>query len=235
MVIIVDYDNLPTGLRSKGPRTIAERLCERLLPLMSPDVENIILKLYGGWYLESGLTQSAQQLHSAIYDDFPFFCTLPSLSFKRLLVTASLSHSLEINPKQTLPNTYRQRSRKRRGRWDTPTSVGCTDQVCPLSNVIDRLQKDVCWADGCSVKPSDLVSPEPEQKMVDTMMVADIIYIANRGDETVAVVTSDDDVWPGIISAMITGTTVLHVQPKPSSRAWPYSREGEERYISVPL
>ena len=71
--------------------------------------------------------------------------------------------------------------------------------------------------------------------MVDTMMVADIIYIANRGDESLAVVTSDDDVWPGILSAMIAGVRVLHLQPKPSSRAWPYSRDTRGQYISVPL
>ena len=69
--------------------------------------------------------------------------------------------------------------------------------------------------------------------MVDTMMVADIIHIANRGDESVAVVTSDDDVWPGILSAMIIGTRVLHVRPKPSSMAWPYENCSIGKYVPV--
>ena len=85
------------------------------------------------------------------------------------------------------------------------------------------------------IKPSDLVLPEAAQKMVDTMMVADIIYIANRGDQALAVVTSDDDIWPGILSAMIVGTQILHVQPKPSLRAWPYIDSSRGQYTAIAL
>ena len=48
--------------------------------------------------------------------------------------------------------------------------------------------------------------------MVDTMMVADLIHLAAKADEPLVVITSDDDLWPGILSALIHGTSVIHLQ-----------------------
>jgi hypothetical protein len=235
MVVIVDYDNIPIVLRAKGPRSVAERILELVSPFVMSEDTAITFKLYGGWYSLSSFTPAAQILHSAIYDDFPFVWTLPAIDARRLPISASLAHSLEIDPKHILLNTFRDRSRRRKGRWDQPSVRGCAASHCPLSLAIEHVQADRCSISSCTIKPSDLITPEPEQKMVDTMMVADIIHIANRGDESLAVVTSDDDVWPGIISAMISGIRVLHVQPRPSVRVWPYAQTGKGRYVAVPF
>ena len=171
MVTIVDYDNLPSLLRSKGPRTVAEILSELLASHVPLHVTDITIKFYGGWYTQSSLTQQAQLLHSALYDEFPFIhSAIPEgqQQPRKFSVSGALAHSLEINPKQTLPNTLRERSRRRKGRWDLPSACGCTNSQCPLSPVVDSFHADRCWMEGCVIKPSALVSPEPEQKMVDT-------------------------------------------------------------------
>lgn len=61
-----------------------------------------------------------------------------------------------------------------------------------------------------------------EQKLVDTMLVADLIHLAINGEMTIAVVSSDDDFWPGILSAMTLGAHVVHIGTKyaPSHRMY---------------
>src|SRR5208282_577710 len=44
-----------------------------------------------------------------------------------------------------------------------------------------------------------------EQKLVDTMIVSDLIHLASTGESAIAVVSSDDDLWPGMLMAMSKG------------------------------
>ena len=50
-----------------------------------------------------------------------------------------------------------------------------------------------------------------EQKMSNTMIVADFIHLAETKESVVAVVSSDDDLAAGIITAMLKGTHIIHV------------------------
>ena len=53
-----------------------------------------------------------------------------------------------------------------------------------------------------------------EQKLVDTMIVADLIHLASRGETPIGLVSSDDDMWPGILSALNIGASVIHVHTR---------------------
>ena len=64
---------------------------------------------------------------------------------------------------------------------------------------------------GCSTALGDLVKRN-EQKLVDTLITADLIYLASRHPDVIVIVSSDDDMWPGIRSALALGASVVHIQ-----------------------
>jgi hypothetical protein len=68
-----------------------------------------------------------------------------------------------------------------------------------------------CSTPGCGVGVSEVLF-RAEQKLVDTMLVADLIYFATQNRDRLVVVSSDDDVWPGIHTAVIHGAKIHHVQ-----------------------
>ena len=70
----------------------------------------------------------------------------------------------------------------------------------------------------------------PAQKLVDTMLTADLIQVSRPAATHIAVVTSDDDLWPGIYTALSQGATVHHVRPSPSPESKYYETETEIGY-----
>jgi hypothetical protein len=78
----------------------------------------------------------------------------------------------------------------------------------------DFFQSGTCPQPGCSLRIRDLVLGRSEQKLVDTMIVADLIHLSHTGETEVAVVTADDDVWPGVITGMQAGAHIVHIWPK---------------------
>ena len=92
-----------------------------------------------------------------------------------------------------------------------------------------------CPEPGCTVTPKVLFRAVGEQKLVDTMLVADTIHLARQGERILAIVTSDDDVWPGIISARVMGTHVIHVRTGMSSSHASYGDGVPGKYTEVSL
>jgi uncharacterized LabA/DUF88 family protein len=67
---------------------------------------------------------------------------------------------------------------------------------------------------GCSGRLSDFFVRD-EQKMVDTLLVADIAaYVMHRKVKDLVVVSSDADMWPGVLFAMNSGCNVVQVHPR---------------------
>jgi hypothetical protein len=56
--------------------------------------------------------------------------------------------------------------------------------------------------------------------MVDTLLVTDLIYLSMTETSPIAVVSNDDDMWPGIRQALLNGSRIVHVHPIPG-RATP--------------
>jgi hypothetical protein len=158
----------------------------------------------------------AQSLNAAITYDFPVITFIQDSGTARstVTVTANLAHALEVNPRRDIHNTFRLRDASEHLACKHPHDSGCADTDCPLISTFQFFDADVCPKGGCPITPSGLLKRRGEQKLVDTMMVADLIHLAHVGESHVAIVTSDDDVWPGIISAMIGGTHVIHVETK---------------------
>jgi uncharacterized LabA/DUF88 family protein len=73
-----------------------------------------------------------------------------------------------------------------------------------------------------------------EQKLVDTMLAADLIYLCLQRDRKVAVVSSDDDMWPAIKTVLNLGMTVLHVHTSAGRRTPQfYTRGGLPTYVEM--
>jgi hypothetical protein len=88
---------------------------------------------------------------------------------------------------------------------------------------------------GCSLGVPDFIQGRGEQKLVDTMLVADLIQLSHAGDTEVAIVTADDDVWPGVITGMQAGTHVVHIWPKYFTTSPQYLTGVSGRYSPVAL
>ena len=82
--------------------------------------------------------------------------------------------------------------------------------------------------------PDDLLF-RGQQKLVDTMLTADLIYLS-RKVPTLALVGSDQDLWPGLKTAVMSGSTVIHIHPR-SGESTPlaYSAGIGPRYVETSL
>ena len=69
-----------------------------------------------------------------------------------------------------------------------------------------------CPADDCAVAPQTVLIRE-EQKLVDSMLVIDLVHLAQTTTEPLVVVSADDDLWPGIRFVLLHGAHVIHVIP----------------------
>ena len=96
-------------------------------------------------------------------------------------------------------------------------------------------QSGKCPEPSCSFTVSDLIKSRGEQKLVDTMIVADLIHLSHIGEPDVAVVTADDDVWPGVITGMQAGTHVVHILPKRHQASQRYLSNVPGHYSPVPF
>lgn len=68
-----------------------------------------------------------------------------------------------------------------------------------------------------------MVLEREEQKLVDSMLVVDLVHYAETTEEPLVVVSADDDLWPGIRFVLLRGARVIHVIPR-------RSRLNRERY-----
>ena len=62
-----------------------------------------------------------------------------------------------------------------------------------------------------------------EQKLVDSMLVVDLVHFSETVTEPLVVVSADDDLWPGIRFALLRGASVIHVVPR-------HGHTGRNRY-----
>ena len=85
------------------------------------------------------------------------------------------------------------------------------------------------------MSPGEVLARE-EQKLVDTMLVVDLAHLARQGGSVLVVVSTDDDVWPGIRFALLLGAVLIHVHPIPG-RSTPrqYRRLMTATYTEVSL
>jgi hypothetical protein len=213
MQVLVDFDNIPPSIQRQGSVHVADRIFQSLSPILRGG-DRLELRLYGGWDEGSKLTPKAQLLHAELVGSFPKAFHLPSAaspSSSAVVITAALAESLLIEPLTPLRDTFRQRPPARRMICEDPRAIGCAEAACPLAAVADFFNNRSCPTRGCATTFEDVVKGHSEQKVVDTAIVGDLIHLALSNERQICVVSSDDDIWPGMAKAMQLGATIYHV------------------------
>lgn len=208
MKVLVDYDNLPHDASNKGLIYLADRILSRVSTIADPHPA-INFRLYGGWDRNNRMTRTGQNLSIEIQSAFPR--TLRT-GGKPVILKMQLAQALEALPGKRLPNTLREEP-MRKIKCQTPSRTTCRTLQCPIDPMASFLNDGRCPMDGCIAEPRMLLS-RSEQKLIDTMMVADMIYLASQREACIAIVSSDDDMWPGILSALNLGVKVIHLQTR---------------------
>lgn len=223
MIFLVDYDNIRAIDRNRGLSYIVERVVRSVgvAPFLSNPRARV--RLYGGWHLRNQTSRMAQGLASDIASGFPRPIAVTD-STGNVTVTArvELAHGLECDPRSVLRNTFRTRSAPQNLKPKAMPYAGCSQPAaCPLAVVNGFLTAGVCQQVGCTTT-IDSVMERAEQKLVDGMIVADALHLSTRAVEPIAVVSSDDDLWPAVHGAVIYGANVYHVQTHAGRVAPPY-------------
>ena len=233
--VLVDFDNIPAYAKRTGLAGTVEEILRAVGTQHFVSDPTIRFRLYGGWYQDRVLTRAAQSIiaQAAL---FPSIVTV-SAPTKAVVVRAQVepAYSLEAEPMRHLFNTYRPGGAPEGLRCRHPSDLGCGLKTnCPLSAMHFFIGRRRCPNSECAVDVSPMLT-YPQQKLVDTMLTADIIHLARTGAPKLVVVSSDDDLWPGIRTACLLGSTVVHVQTRDRSTPEYYVGPPDRRYLQVHL
>ena len=217
-MVLVDFDNIEHSLRQKGVFAIVWKLLEKLVDIKNLRQPRYIFRLYGGWYEKHQLTRQAQNLNLDISTNIPGVVNfvINNVSCK-VPVTVELAYSLAVLPSKPLLATFRPRSLQSKIHCHAPSAVGCKSNPCPMDSVHTFFQNQRCHDPQCTFTMQSFLF-KGEQKLVDSMMLSDLIHYTRVGPNTLALVSSDDDLWPGIFSALIYGARIQHVRTRPAPK-----------------
>lgn len=217
VAILIDYDNLSDAHKSSRILDVATKALMQLPKTISEIRGKCEIRIYGGWYEEDQMTNLAQQLSVSIQNDFPSIIRVPMESGRTLsfATNAHLAMSLVEEPSHHLFNTYRRKGKPTNIRVLKPEDVGCKNIGCSLSFAERLLKTGKCSTSGCDVSRSDLVY-RVEQKIVDTMLTCDLLYYSLQRYEHIMLISGDDDFLPPIRTAILRGSNIYRVHPKPN-------------------
>jgi hypothetical protein len=215
LYVLVDYDNVHEADRRVGLAHVITKIA-RLVDanIITDDVDRLAFRLYGGWFQEASLSRSAQRLTGELQAAFP---TSAMLAGKARILQVEFARALLADPRNNLTHTYRAHGQAPRLSCQNAPYIRCTaSHACPIRGVADFINLERCSQSGCAVTPTGILKKE-EQKLVDSMLISDIAYLSYRAHEkAIVVVSADDDIWPGVVSALVVGTGIQRVFPKPN-------------------
>lgn len=214
--VLVDYDNVEPVLRSTGPTNLAKSLLQLVPGAVIARHDRTKVRLYGGWRCQGTLTTSAQRLVPDIQAGSPFAMTVqvyggPSKQVPSTIELADKPIGTTIQLSETLARDRPIRKfRVRPNPW-----AECSDcNSCSLNHLVGAAYNTQCGRLGCTAQLGNLFVRD-EQKMVDTLIVADIAHLAlSEGASDLVVVSSDIDMWPGVMLALRKGCRITHIHTK---------------------
>ena len=213
MLVLVDFDNIEDRDRRLGVDHVVRKICSLILPSIS-GASRIRMRFYGGWYEGGRLTNAAQALAAEVRAVTPVRLPTDRATF----ADVELAVSVLSDPRTTVDNTFRRRGYPRKMRCEASPFLHCASpQACPLGAIEQFLGEQVCFTSGCTVMPEHIFY-KAEQKVVDTMLVADLMFATIDGERRIAVVSRDDDVWPGLSFASARLEVLAHVSTVAQAR-----------------
>jgi len=237
MNVLVDYNNVIEIHRRRGVVFIVDKILEALREARRLPTARLDVRLYDGWYDQQTLTRRAQEVSAQAQSSFPMTRKFSDgTTTQTIVVKVELAYSLLCAPAQHLWHTFRSSIHAGDVIFRHPSTVGCADAACPLIAAHRFLQNRRCPAAGCKITPEALLH-RAEQKLVDTMMATDLFAIFHQQlFREVAIVSSDDDLWPPIKLLLQLGLRVIHIHTA-SDRTTPamYSRNAGTNYVQLHL
>lgn len=234
MRILIDYGNLSQLDKKRGLSNYIFHLVDTIGAQHLQPNQYVDVRLYGGWYDADTLSRQAQELATELAEDFPKPIPIaePGRHF-HVRTNASLARSLLCDPSRDIMHTFRVRNFPSGLNCVSPPFSGCNDHgQCPIASLHKFIHNRECPADSCTVHPKTIIT-RAEQKIVDTMMTSDIIHSALSGEQ-LAVVSSDDDLWPGIRLALAYGKRVLHIHTRKGQTTPAHYKTGlDSKYIEL--
>lgn len=212
LIVLVDYDNVKIIFRNRGLEHVVSRIISNITPNLDKKYNRVRIRLYGGWYHNQTLSKKAQNLASDIANKFP---KVENINFNNVLyksiINAELAYTLEFDHKHKLFNTYRRKRTPSGIKANKPPYQNCQNQPnCDLINIHKFINKKKCPHASCGVTHNGVLEKN-EQKLVDTMLTSDIIYLSFNDNNELCVVTSDDDILPGINTALNNNIKLIHL------------------------
>lgn len=202
IIIVIDFDNYFPKQMSEYPHTLIESFFMDVINTCISDqknIENIIIRLYGGWYHGNVYSQKASELQVKLQ---------PINLFPILKDGNRINGNVELAEQQfgigrIWYNTYQEKRGIQKVKIDwTQISDGCTRSSahCPVKILqsFTKHKSHCCPTSGCTTINED-VFVRKEQKMVDTMMTCDIItYSAEENVGAIYVISDDTDMFPAV-------------------------------------
>lgn len=212
--ILVDYDNVDASYLAGGPVALS-KIIVSALATTAAKYSRAHVRLYGGWRTNGALTQAAQKLLPNVRAGSPALVSVPGR-------TSSVTVSIEmaegpVGTSARFSETFARERGIRPFRANPNALKACVDILnCGLKSLYSLSHRQPCSCIGCDAVLGDLLVQD-EQKMVDTLIVADLAHesLVTKASDVV-VVSSDSDIWPGILLALMSGASITHIHPRKS-------------------
>jgi hypothetical protein len=219
MTVLVDYDNVDALDRNKGVEYVVTRLVTNIGAQELAAVPRLRVRLYGGWYEGRVRTNRAHRLIADVAAAFPKPVVVTTNAVTAtVIVGVEVVSSLEIDPSFEFFQTFRRRGES--GPLDClppPFRACALPSSCHLEGLRRAVNSGACPNLSCAVQLVDVLS-RPQQKLVDILLTADLIQFAACSTSWIAIASCDDDLWPGIRTAITFGHPLIHLQTKTAWR-----------------
>lgn len=228
VAICIDYDNLEKIHKTEGILSVATKSLIKLSEITDSPIRNCEIRLYGGWYEGESRSKLSEDLAAKLLDDFPAVirAQLRNGDVSKIVTTAELAFSLLEEPAHYLFNTYRKKGKPSNIRVTSKDDAGCKSETCLLPLARKLLQKGSCPAAGCSTEDNSLIYRH-EQKIVDTMLTCDLMYLGTQDYHHVMLISADDDFLPPLRTLLLRGSKVIRMHPKQSAANQPIIAAGK--------
>lgn len=209
--VLVDYDNLLPLFQSLPLTSLAQRI-SGTLDRLSPGLNDVHIRLYGGWYSDTGLTNKGTRIAQELLK-FPLTIGRQGKIVRR--VFCEIASSLIGRKADTLFSTFRKRTGFR-SRLAITLPTGCVDPTNCTVRAVSKWSSGGCPHTGCAITMHDVFSYY-EQKLVDTLLCCDLIALGTRSPAPVIFVLSDDDdIVPAYLLAAGGGASIFQLQMRTS-------------------
>ena len=227
---LVDFDNI--RLRPGPAKIQVEDIVEDIVRSVDASIlagfTRAEIRLYGGWYERNMTTPLAQTISAQLSRHFPKpLRVIQNGIISRLILNAELAYGSAFEPRFFLLNTYRQRSFPKGLRCHHPSDIGCTNPSCSALPLYQTFASGECRNSACHHRLDTLLY-KGEQKLVDVMLALDLVHFSLLGHQTLCIVSSDEDFWPGIRAALYSGAKVIVIHTKPGYSSPQHYYQGYE-------